>query len=536
MARVLHIDHRLISDASDCYVIAEIGHNHQGNVHTAREMFLAAKEAGASAVKLQKRDNRKLYTTPFYDKPYENENSFGDTYGQHREALEFGRSEYRELLAYAQEIGITMFATAFDLPSADFLAELDMPAYKIASGDLNNVPLLRHVADLGKPMIVSTGGGTLDDVRRMYDEVMPRNPQLGILQCTAGYPCAFEEMNLRVIRTLRQRFPDVVVGLSAHDNGIAMPLVAFALGARIVEKHFTLNRAMKGTDHAFSLERTGMQKLVRDLRRARLALGDGRKQTYVSERSPIHKMGKKLVAARPLPAGHVLTPEDIAIKSPADGLPPYYFDQLVGAVTLRPLHEDDNLDWSHVRTASGAPQVRTNELTLEERLARVRLVAFDFDGVFTDNHVLVLDDGREAVRCTRADGLGLGRLAEVGVAAVVISSETNPVVAARCRKLGVKCLPGCGDKRAALEAEAEKLGISMEHVAFVGNDANDRAALSAVGMPIVVRDAHASIASLSHYRTQRRGGRGAVREVCELVAAAKHAAAAPRPQRRAEAA
>lgn len=536
MARLLHIDNRVISDRSDCYVIAEIGHNHQGNLNTAREMFLAAKESGASAVKLQKRDNRRLYTKSFYDKPYENENSFGDTYGKHRDALEFGKSEYRELVAYSQEIGITMFATAFDLYSADFLAELDMPAYKIASGDLNNIPLLRHVADLGKPMIVSTGGGTVDDIRRMYDEVMPRNPQLAILQCTAGYPCAFEEMNLRVLTTMRRHFPDVVVGLSAHDNGIAMSLVAFALGARIVEKHFTLNRAMKGTDHAFSLERTGMQKLVRDLRRARQALGDGRKQTYLSERSPLHKMGKKLVAARPLPAGHVITPADIAIKSPADGLPPYYFDQIVGAVTLRPLHEDDNLDAAHVQIAPDAPTIRAAEPPLEESLAGLRLVAFDFDGVFTDNHVVVLDDGHEAVRCTRADGLGLSRLAEVGVATMVISTETNPVVAARCRKLGIKCISGCDDKRAALEAEAERLGISLLEVAFVGNDANDRAALSSVGVPIVVRDAHPSVAALSRYRTKRRGGRGAVREVCELIAMAKHGAAAAVPRRRAEAA
>ena len=343
MRRHLVIDSVEIHDDSDCYVIAEIGHNHQGNLETAKELFRVAKECGANAVKLQKRDNRSLYTRELYNKPYDHENSFGATYGEHREALEFGWDEYVELKRYAKEIGITFFATAFDFKSADFLAELDMPAFKIASGDLTNIPLLKYVARFQKPMLISTGGGTMEDVQRAYDAVMPINPQLCIMQCTSGYPCAFEEMNLRVITTYRERFPDIVIGLSAHDNGIAMALVGYILGARIIEKHFTLNRAMKGTDHAFSLERPGLRRLVRDLRRARVALGDGIKRPYPSEKAAMYKMGKKLVAARDLPAGHILTYEDVAIKSPNDGLPPYELDNVIGMRTRRPLKEDENI-------------------------------------------------------------------------------------------------------------------------------------------------------------------------------------------------
>jgi N-acetylneuraminate synthase/sialic acid synthase len=276
-----------------------------------------------------------------YDKPYDNENSFGLTYGAHREALEFGRDQYRELQRYARELGITFFATAFDLPSADFLAALDMPAYKIASGDLKNLPLLRYVARLGKPIIISTGGARLEDVERAYETVRPLNAQVGILQCTAGYPARFEELDLRVISTYRDRFPDVVVGLSAHDNGIAMATAAYVLGSRIVEKHFTWNRAAKGTDHAFSLEPPGLRKLVRDLDRVRQALGDGVKKVYSSEEGPILKMGKKLVAARDLPTGHVLTAQDIAQKSPGDGLAPCMLDQIIGRTLLRPLKADE---------------------------------------------------------------------------------------------------------------------------------------------------------------------------------------------------
>jgi N-acetylneuraminate synthase/sialic acid synthase len=219
-----------------------------------------------------------------------------------------------------------------------------VPAIKIASGDLRTIPLLRHAARIGKPMIVSTGGATLDDVRRAYDEIMPINPRLCIMQCTAGYPPAWEELNLRVIETLRNEFPDIVVGFSSHDSGIAMAVAGYMLGARVIEKHFTLNRAQKGTDHAFSLEPQGLTKMVRDLHRLHVALGDGRKVTFPSEAQPIAKMSKSLVAARPLAKGHVLTGADIAMKSPGGGLPPYEFDRLVGMTLTAPMAEDDAFD------------------------------------------------------------------------------------------------------------------------------------------------------------------------------------------------
>ncbi len=345
MAGTFRIGANEIGDTTQCYVIAEIGHNHQGSLDKARELFKEAKLAGVHAVKLQKRDNRGLYTRAAYNKPYDNENSFGATYGEHREFLEFGLDEYRELQRYAHELGVDFFSTAFDMASADFLEALDVPAYKIASGDIKSVPLLKHVASFGKPMIMSTGGATLDDVRRAYDAVMPINEQVAILQCTAGYPAAFDELDLRVIATYRDQFPGAVIGFSSHDNGIAMPVAAYVLGARIVEKHFTLNRAMKGTDHAFSLEPVGMRKLVRDLDRTYRATGNGEKKIYDSEKAPILKMGKSLVVARDLPAGHVLGAEDVVMKSPAGGIPPYELENVLGRATLRALHADDFLSF-----------------------------------------------------------------------------------------------------------------------------------------------------------------------------------------------
>ena len=339
----LVIDGVEIKQGNDCYVIAEIGNNHQGNLAKCKEMFRMAAECGANAVKLQKRNNKSLYTNAAFNKPYDHENSFGLTYGEHREFLEFGKYEYVILKEYAQELGITFFSTPFDFSSADFLKELDMPAYKIASGDLKNIPLIKHIATFQKPMIISTGGATIEDVQRAYNAVMPINQQLCILQCTASYPANFEELDLSVINTYQEKFPDIIVGLSSHDNGIAMAVAAYVLGANIIEKHFTLNRAMKGTDHPFSLEPTGLRKMVRDLRRTRQALGDGNKKIHLSERPALMKMGKKLVAAKDLPAGHILTTDDILIKSPGDGLPPYQLENILGKVLTEPLKADDSI-------------------------------------------------------------------------------------------------------------------------------------------------------------------------------------------------
>jgi sialic acid synthase len=353
MSRRLRIDGVEIDDGGECYVIAEIGHNHQGDIGIAKRLIDAAKECGVDAVKLQKRSNRALYTRDFYDQPYDNELSFGRTYGQHREALELSADDYRELLRHAREVGVTLFATAFDFESADLLAELDVPAFKFASGDLRNTPLQRHVAAFGKPMLLSTGGGTMEDVERAVDAILPLNEQLCVLQCTAAYPASVEDLNLNVITTLRERFPSLVIGLSDHQNGIAMAVVAYMLGARVIEKHFTLDHALKGRDHAFSLMPEGMRRLVRDLHRVPAALGEATKRPLPIEADPLEKMGKKLVAARELELGHVLAASDLAIKSPADGgLPPYELDRLVGRPLRRPVAFEDFVTFDDVEPVS----------------------------------------------------------------------------------------------------------------------------------------------------------------------------------------
>jgi N-acetylneuraminate synthase/sialic acid synthase len=329
--RELVVDGRKITEDGAPYVIAEVGHNHQGSLMKAVDLLHAAKEAGADAVKLQKRDNASLYTQAMYDQPYDHENSFGRTYGEHREALELSDKDWFELMHRSREIGITLFGTAFDQPSAAFLAEIGSPAFKVASADLVNTPLLQQVASYGKPVFLSTGGGSLEDVERAVEAILPINDRLCLMQCTAAYPAEVEDLNLRVIATFRERFPGVVIGLSDHQNGYTMSLLGYMLGARVIEKHFTLNHAWKGTDHAFSLMPDGMRRLVRDLQRAPLALGDGVKRPLPCEESAIRKMGKQLVAARDLPSGHVLAAGDLDTKSPLDGgLRPFELGSLLG--------------------------------------------------------------------------------------------------------------------------------------------------------------------------------------------------------------
>jgi sialic acid synthase len=350
--RQLIVDGKPISRDGEAYVIAEIGHNHQGDLDQAKALVRSAKECGVDAVKLQKRDNRTLFTREQYEAPYDNEHSFGATYGEHREALELSAGDWLELREFCREEELTLFATVFDETSADFMAELDTPAFKIASADLVNTPLLRHVAAFGKPIFLSTGGGSMEDVERAVDTILPLNPDLCVLQCTASYPCAVEELNLGVIETYRERFPDLVVGLSDHQSGIAMTLVAYMLGARVIEKHFTLDHAWKGSDHAFSLMPEGMRRLVRDLRRVTVAIGSDAKQPIESEARPLQKMGKKLVAARDLEPGHVLEPGDIVAKSPADGgLAPYELDRLLGRRLLRPLTFEQDVALEDVELA-----------------------------------------------------------------------------------------------------------------------------------------------------------------------------------------
>jgi len=323
---MLKIKDRTITRDGEPYLTGEIGHNHQGSVKQAMSMMSTLKAAGWHAAKLQKRTNRVLFSSKLYNAPYDSRNAYGATYGEHREALEFGKDDFKTLIEWAEEINLHLFATAFDFPAADFLMDLNMPAFKIASGDITNTPLLRYIANFGRPMFVSTGGAVLDDVRRAVDLILSLNPQLCIMQCTSAYPCPPEGESYDVFK----EFQDVVVGFSDHQSGIALGPAALPYGAVVFEKHVTFDRTAKGTDHPFSLEPVGQRKYARDIYRAWEALGDGVKKRYPFEEKPLYKMAKSITAAEDLIPGTILETRHVVYLCPGDGLPPYRIEELVG--------------------------------------------------------------------------------------------------------------------------------------------------------------------------------------------------------------
>lgn len=279
-------------------IIAEIGQNHQGDLEVAKELIRQAKLSGADAVKSQKRDIGTLLTPEEYDRPYTSRHAFAATYGKHRECLELSRDQYEELRDFAAALGIVFFSSPWDVPSARLLNDIDMPWFKVPSACLTHHVLLEELASYGKPVILSSGMSTLDEIDAAMD-IFQASPDVYLLQCTSSYPSEFADINLRVIPALAERYPWATIGFSGHHRGIAVDVAAVTLGARVIERHFTLDRTLKGSDHAASLEPPGIARLVRDVRATELALGDGVKRVNDAEIPVRHKLrGVKMVTAR----------------------------------------------------------------------------------------------------------------------------------------------------------------------------------------------------------------------------------------------
>ena len=272
------IGKQAVGQGHPCYVIAEIGINHNGDLGLARQLIDVAVAAGCSAVKFQKRTVDVVYTAEELARP--RESPFGTTNGDLKRALEFGADAYAAIDAHCREKGIAWFASPWDEASVDFLERFDVPCHKVASASLTDDGLLRRMRATGKPVILSTGMSTMAQVDHAV-EVLGRD-RLVILHATSTYPAKYEELNLRVIPALAQRF-GVPVGYSGHETGIASSVAAVAMGACVVERHLTMDRAMWGSDQAASLEPNGMTRLLRDIRLVELAMGSGEKRLLEAE-------------------------------------------------------------------------------------------------------------------------------------------------------------------------------------------------------------------------------------------------------------
>ncbi len=348
-ARTIKIGQRTVGDGQPCFVIAEGGVNHNGDAHLAAELVHIAAECQADAVKFQKRTIDELLTREALDRPYVHANSLGATYGEHRLKLELSEKDWYRLRDVAISLGLEFMGSAWDRGSADLLEALDSPAIKTPSAVLTDLDLLGYIARTGRPMIVSTGMSTLEEVDQAVDRILGQTDQLILLQCTSAYPSEFIDINLRVMDTFRQRY-GVLIGYSGHERGIAVSAAAAALGACVVERHFTKDRTLPGPDHAASLEPIGLEKLVRDIRHIEVALGSPEKQVAPAEIPVRARLGKSVVAAQYIAAGAVIRADMLVAKSPGDGIPANRVEQLIGRVAAVDVERDTRLpaaalDW-----------------------------------------------------------------------------------------------------------------------------------------------------------------------------------------------
>ena len=287
MSREIKIGNRMVGEGHPAYIIAEIGINHNGDLAVAKQMIDAAVHAGVDAVKFQKR-------TPDIATPPEQRNQMRDTpwgyitYLDYRYKVEFSEAQYREIDRHCREKGISWLVSVWDQPSVDFMEQFDTPAYKIPSASLTDLGLIGRARATGKPLILSSGMSTMEQIRQGME--IAGEQDLVLMHCTSTYPCEPEELNLKMVDTLRREFPNVPIGYSGHEVGLVPSAVAVALGACMVERHLTLDRAMWGSDQAASVEPGGFERLVKYIRVSEAALGDGVKKVYPSEMGSLKRL------------------------------------------------------------------------------------------------------------------------------------------------------------------------------------------------------------------------------------------------------
>jgi len=302
-----------ITKNGDPFIIAEIGQNHQGDLDRAREYIKIFADAGADAVKFQTRDNKYLFAEEAYSKSYDSENAFAETYGAHREKLELNLEWLPILREDCLKNNVKFMSTPFDEPSLKVLEGLGVDIIKIASFDLGNLPFINKIAKTKIPVVISIGGGNEDQIDASIKILTQFGSDVAVLHCVSEYPCEFDRLGLDSIKSLKSLFPNCTIGSSDHFNGTLSGPVAYMLGARVFEKHVTLNRAWKGTDHSFALEPAGFRSFVRDIKRVRHMLPPKPKDDLGKE-FVFQKLGKSIIAIKDIARGEVIKLDDLSGK------------------------------------------------------------------------------------------------------------------------------------------------------------------------------------------------------------------------------
>jgi N,N'-diacetyllegionaminate synthase len=330
---------------SNVFIIAEAGVNHNGSIENAKRLIEKAKESGADAVKFQTFKAEKVMSRYAEKAEYQKQSTGADeTQLDMVKKLELSFDEFNMLKNYCDKVGIRFMSTPFDHDSIEFLDKLGMEIWKIPSGEITNLPYLIRIAQLKKPVILSTGMSTMEDINNAI-VVLKENGvgELTVLHCTTEYPTPFSDVNLKAMLSIKEKF-NVNVGYSDHTKGIEVPIAASALGALVIEKHFTLDNTMEGPDHKASLEPDELKKMVDSIRHIELALGSGVKEPAKSEIKNIKIARKSIIAKKGIKAGEAFTEENLTVKRPGNGISPMKWFEVIGEIAVRDFEEDELIE------------------------------------------------------------------------------------------------------------------------------------------------------------------------------------------------
>lgn len=327
------------------YIIAEAGVNHNGRLDLALKLCDAAKEAGVDAVKFQTWKTEKIVSRSAAKAAYQEENT-GKEQSQFEmlKELELSYSEFDQINAYCKKIGIQFLSTPDEEESLDYLSSLNLPFLKIGSGEVTNIPYLRKIGNKHQKVILSTGMSTLADVEKAYITLLDSGAkEVALLHCTTNYPCPYNEVNLLAMQTLKSAFK-CQIGYSDHTMGIEVPIAAVALGAEIIEKHFTLDKNMEGPDHKASLDPQELKQMVTSIRNIEKALGDGMKRPNASEQKNAEVVLKRIIASKSIKAGEILGTENLTLLRSSEGIPAKFWDLIAGRPAMRDYKEDEPIE------------------------------------------------------------------------------------------------------------------------------------------------------------------------------------------------
>ncbi|MBU3154823.1 N-acetylneuraminate synthase [Clostridium estertheticum] len=338
------IENKVIGDGNRTFIIAEAGVNHNGDIEIAKQLVDKAVISGVDAIKFQTFKTEKL-VTGYADMADYQKSNIGHTSSQFTmlKQLELSQESFIKIQEYCKYKGIMFLSTPFDFESADFLESIGMLAFKISSGDLTNIPLLEHIAKFNKPIILSSGMANLSEIEEALNAIYCLgNKEVAVLHCTSNYPAKLQSVNLNAMNTIKNAFK-VVGGYSDHTKGITVPIAATAIGANIIEKHFTLDKNMQGPDHKASLNPTELKDMVQSIRDVEMALGNGIKRYNPSEVDTIKAARKSIVASRYIKKGQLITLMDLDYKRPGTGLSPKFYVDIVGKKTNRDIKMDEQI-------------------------------------------------------------------------------------------------------------------------------------------------------------------------------------------------